>query len=126
MAFILPTAKTASHLTTLLFITLLLSAPSHAIDLQFYGTLDGGFYTRSSKTQGHFTQPGTNQTTTFTMRDKNTGIGSGLKDQSKIGLRGSHDIGAGNQIFFELEEDIDIATGHRNRDRGVRIIGIGG
>lgn len=126
MAFILPTAKTASHLTTLLFITLLLSAPSHAIDLQFYGTLDGGFYTRSSKTQGHFTQPGTNQTTTFTMRDKNTGIGSGLKDQSKIGLRGSHDIGAGNQIFFELEEDIDIATGHRNRDRGVRVIGIGG
>lgn len=126
MAFILPTAKTAGHLTTLLFITLLLPTPSHALDLQFYGTLDGGFHSRSSKTQGHFTQPGSSQTTPFTIQSKNTGIGSGLKDQSKIGLRGSHDIGAGKQIFFELEEDMDIATGHRNRDRGVRVIGIGG
>lgn len=61
------------------------------LDLQFYGTLDVGFY-----------------------------------KQSKIGLRGSHDISAGNQMFFELEEDIDIATSHRTRDRGVRVIGIGG
>ena len=126
MAFNLPTAKTASHLTALLFITLLLPTPGHALDLQFYGTLDGGFHSRSSKTQGHFTQSGSNQTIPFAMQSKNTGIGSGLKDQSKIGLRGSHDIGGGNQIFFQLEEDIDIATGHRSRDRGVRVIGIGG
>ena len=126
MAFNLPTAKTASHLTALLFITLLLPTPGHALDLQFYGTLDGGFHSRSSKTQGHFTQSGSNQTIPFAIQSKNTGIGSGLKDQSKIGLRGSHDIGGGNQIFFQLEEDIDIATGHRSRDRGVRVIGIGG
>ncbi len=126
MAFKLTSANIARQLTGLLVITLLLPATTHAMDFQFYGTLDGGFHSRSSKTQGHFTQSGSNQTIPFAIQSKNTGIGSGLKDQSKIGLRGSHDIGGGNQIFFQLEEDIDIATGHRGRDRGVRVIGIGG
>ena len=126
MVSTIPTLKHTLRQAGYLLTLLIFPVTAHATGLQLYGTLDGGFHSRSSKTQGHFTQPGSSQTTPFTIQSKNTGIGSGLKDQSKIGLRGSHDIGAGNQIFFLLEEDIDIATGHRNRDRGVRVIGIGG
>ncbi|MBK1780912.1 porin [Advenella sp. WQ 585] len=126
MASTSATPKNALHLAGILLITLTLPATTHATSLQLYGTLDGGFYSHSSKTQGHFIHPGTSQSTPFSIRSQNSGIGSGLKDESKIGLRGSHNIGGGNRIFFELEEEIDIATGHRSRDRGTRVIGIGG
>ena len=116
------TLRQAGYLLTLF----IFPVSAHATGLQLYGTLDGGYRYHSSKTQGHFTHPDTGQSTPFSIRSQSSSIGSSLKNDSKIGLRGSHEIGGGNRIFFELEEDIDIATGRRGRDRGTRVIGIGG
>lgn len=126
MVSTLSISKNAFRLADRMLILLFLPAIAHATDLQLYGTLDGGYRYHSSKTQGDFTHPDTGQSTPFSIRSQSSSIGSGLKNDSKIGLRGSHEIGGGNRIFFELEEDVDIATGRRGRDRGTRVIGIGG
>jgi len=116
------TLRQAGYLLTLF----IFPVSAHATGLQLYGTLDGGYRYHAGKTQGHFTQPSTGQSTPFSIRSQSSGMASGLKNDSKIGLRGTHEIGGGNRIFFELEEEVDIATGRRARDRGVRVIGIGG
>jgi|GEM_PF-2773005 len=126
MASTIPTLKHVLRLAGYLLTFLFLPAIAHATGLQLYGTLDGGYHYHSSKAQGRFTHPDTGQSTPFSIRSQDSGIASGLKNDSKIGLRGSHEIGGGNRIFFELEEDVDIATGRRGRDRGTRVIGIGG
>lgn len=125
MASKLIIGKLAAWFSCMLGIILLLPVTAYAMDFQFYGKLDGGFYSRSSKTEGHFTQPN-GKSSPFSIKSGSSGIGGGLQDESRVGLRGSHDLGGGNRVFFQLEEDIDIATGHRSRDRGIRVIGIGG
>lgn len=126
MASTIPTLKHTLRQAGYLLTLFIFPVSAHATGLQLYGALDGGYRYHAGKTQGHFTQPSTGQSTPFSIRSQSSGMASGLKNDSKIGLRGTHEIGGGNRIFFELEEEVDIATGRRARDRGVRVIGIGG
>lgn len=85
-----------------------------------YGQVDQGWgYTRQSTTGEHQGVP-------FSIKQSNSGMRSGAKGDSKVGIRAEQSIGGGNKVFIQIEEQFDGATGTPLKERGTTVIGIGG
>lgn len=68
---------------------------SSSTNLQLYGTIDLGFRRFTGLKPGG-TNPGAGTAST-------SGVGSGLGQPSRIGLKGTEDLGGGNRVFFVAE-----------------------